>query len=112
MFYAKLSNEDRVRLFNCHLEVDNYSELDKHLGIKRQSVYSILRKAIVNGGGGLRRSRYIINDMIKNCVVDVVDENHELTLEQINPPYVVQLLQEYWVVSQLKRKNLKMHWWE
>ena len=87
MPYQRISENNKQRLVDCHLNGDDHVELARVLGIKRKTAYSIIARFkatgfVIRRRGGNRRPK--ITDEIRRTSVDIVEEHPEFTLEQTN----------------------------
>lgn len=87
MSYQKISQNDKERLVECHVNGGDYVELAGVLGIKRKTAYSIIARykatgCIIRRRGGNRHPK-ITDDMRTTCV-EIIEENPNYTLDQIN----------------------------
>ena len=97
MPYNKISRQDKERLYQAHLRGDDYVELANQLGIKRQTAWGIVRRAVENNGevegarGGVRQQRKKVTERLINEAVLIIEEHPEFTLLQINAELRVRL---------------------
>ena len=88
MPYAKISAENKQRLFDAFRRGEDYVEVARVLGIKRDTAYRIIRRAEARDGvvamarGGRRRR--LVTDEARETAAEIVGEHPEFTLEQIN----------------------------
>lgn len=84
---SKILEEDKVRLVRVFNDGGDYLELANALGIKRGTAWAIVNRALVRNGvvslprGG--RRRFKIDDDIRECLADIVEEHPTYTLSQL-----------------------------
>ena len=95
MSYQRISDADKQRLYDAFNQGEDYFEVARLLGIKRNTAYCILRRIYERDGvltlpcGGVRRK--LVTDETRDTAVAIVEEHPEFTQEQINAELQVRL---------------------
>ena len=88
---ARISGEDKRRLMDAHDKGEDYQDVARTLGIKRGTVWSIIRRyreqepIVFRQRGGARNMK--IDEGIANAAAGIIEENPHFTLAQVNTEF-------------------------
>ena len=91
----KIAAADKRRLFEAYQRGDDYQILARQLGIKRQTAWAIIRRALNNHGeverprGGFRHRK--MTEEMTAAAVEIIEEHSAFTLQQINEELQIRL---------------------
>jgi len=86
MPYNRISEETKRQIVAAYNNEEDYIDVARILGVKRTTAYGIIRRhqehgAVVRPRGGARVIK--VDDEMKNCVVEIVEEHAAFTLKQV-----------------------------